>query len=118
MKRKNYGQLLIPLEGLDDDDFRAARDTAIDRVKAKAGHAFFQQASAIVLEHLTQHGPTSSEALTDECKRRGVIPHDDRAFGPVYLSLLQRQMIEPCGTAIRTKGHGTAGGRIWKLISQ
>lgn len=109
--------MLLPFQGVTDVNFQAARGTAIDRVKAKAGSAFFQEASAIVLEHLSHHGPTSSEALTDECKRRGVIPHDDRAFGPVYLSLLQRQMIEPCGTTHRTKGHGTSGGRIWKIFS-
>jgi hypothetical protein len=118
MKRKNYGQLLIPLEGLEDDDFRAARDVALDRVEQAAGNAFVEAACAIVLEHLTLNGPTTAEALTNECKRRGAVPHDDRAFGPVYRRLLGRRQIEPCGTAIRTKGHGTAGGRIWKLTSQ
>ena len=117
MKRKKYGQLLIPLEGLPDDDFRAARDVALGRIEEAAGSAFVEAACAIVLEHLTRNGPTTAEALTNECKRRGAVPHDDRAFGPVYLRLMRRGQIEPCGTAIRTKGHGTAGGRIWKLIS-
>ena len=116
-RKKNYGQLLIPLEGLPDDDLRSARDLALRRVEDAAGPDFVERASAIVLEYLTQNGPTTAEELTNECKRRGIVPHDDRAFGPVYLRLVRGKLIEHCGTTFRTKGHGTSGGRIWKIFS-
>ena len=117
MKRKKYGQLLIPLEGLPDDDFRAARDAALARVERAAGRAFVEAACGIVIEHLSRNGPATAEELTNECKRRGIVPHDDRAFGAVYLRLARGKRIKQCGTTFRAKGHGTSGGRIWQIFS-
>ena len=42
MNRKNSRQLLIPLDGLPDGDFRAARDVALGRIEEAAGSAFVE----------------------------------------------------------------------------
>lgn len=69
-----------------------------------------------VLEHLKRHGPTSGEELVDGMKTAGFIPHDDRAFGPVFQSLSREKHIQKYGYAERAKGHGTAGGVIWRIV--
>lgn len=94
------------------------RDDAIARVTARAEAArpgFVDEACAWVLDYLADCGPTSGEHLTAYCKARGIRPPDDRAFGAVYLRLVKQGRIEPCGTVRRERGHGTAGGRIWRL---
>lgn len=91
------------------------RDKAMDRVGANAGAVFREQAADFILEYLVEHGPSPGEDITDACKDNGIIPHDDRAFGPVYLRLYKQKVIEPCGTTPRRKGHATSGGKIWKL---
>jgi hypothetical protein len=42
------------------------------------------------------------------------VPHDARAFGAVFLKLKRMGQIEEAGFVARTKGHGTAGGRLWR----
>lgn len=59
--------------------------------------------------------PVSGEDITDAAKKAGNIPHDDRAFGPVYASLLRHGRIVISGTTTRRKGHGTAGGRVYSI---
>lgn len=86
---------------------------------ARASADFRERASAFILAHLEQHGPTSGEMLTDACKAAGITPPkgmDDRVFGPVYQSLAYHQRIRQCGTATRSKGHGTAGARVWERV--
>lgn len=60
-------------------------------------------------------GPVSGEELVDHCQRVGLVPHDARAFGPVFKSLVRRGQIEAAGFAARRKGHGTAGARLWRV---
>jgi hypothetical protein len=95
-----------------------ARDRAMVRVEAKANSfvlPFSERAAAFVLAYLEAHGPVSSEVLTDACKQAGIMPHDDRAFGPVYMKLARAGQIRKVDTCIRMKGHLTAGGNVWGL---
>jgi hypothetical protein len=95
-----------------------SRDRAMAVVEAKANSfvlPFSERAAAFVLAYLRAHGPTSSELLTDACKAHGICPHDDRAFGPVYMTLARAGRIRKVDTCIRVKGHLTAGGNVWGL---
>lgn len=71
-------------------------------------------AMAFVLAYLARHGPTPGEVLVTEASR-AYPPHDARAFGAVFMTLSRRRLIEKCGTCVRAKGHGTAGGIVWRL---
>jgi hypothetical protein len=71
-------------------------------------------AKAAILELLSDGRPRSGEELVDHCLRRGIVPHDQRAFGSVFSRLAQAGAIEAVGFTERKKGHGTAGGRIWR----
>ncbi len=74
-------------------------------------------AREFVLDYLRHKrtGEASSEEITDACKRAGITPPDDRAFGLIYLFLARRRKIIKAGICPRTKGHGTSGGNIWRL---
>lgn len=73
-------------------------------------------ARSFILACLAERGKTSGEALTDAAKAVGYVPHDDRAYGPVYASLRRRNLIRCVGFCERLKGHSTAGGRVWELV--
>jgi len=60
--------------------------------------------------------PMTGEELVDGCQRRGLVPHDGRAFGPVFKELSRRGLIETVGFAMRRKGRGTAGARVWRVV--
>lgn len=95
-----------------------ARDEAMRRVAERAEEArrgFLEAARSFVTSYLREHGPTSGEVLTLACKQAGVVPHDDRAFGPVYMGLMRQGVIEKVGTVRRERGHGTGGGNVWGL---
>ncbi|MDR2333717.1 MAG: hypothetical protein LBE61_09555 [Burkholderiaceae bacterium] len=53
------------------------------------------------------------EDLVNSAKFAGIRPVDDRAFGSVFARAIKQGLIEPVGFAPRTKGHGTAGGRVY-----
>ena len=93
----------------------AARDDAMSLVEANAGESFRDRASAFVVAYLHEHGATPGETITDAAIVAGIVPHDARAFGPVYMTLARRRVIERAGYCARRKGHGTAGGSVWKL---
>lgn len=76
---------------------------------------FRERAAAFVLGYLAQHGISSGELVTDAAKLAGIRPPDDRAFGPVYATLARKGRIVAAGFCARRKGHGTAGGRLWRL---
>ena len=76
---------------------------------------FSQRAQAFVLQYLRSRGACSSEDITDACKQAGIVPDEDRAFGGIYATLRRRKMIEFAGYCERRKGHGTAGGRLWRI---
>jgi hypothetical protein len=83
---------------------KAERTTAFDAGRARAA----------VLELLADGVARSGEQLVDHCVQLGIVPHDARAFGAVFLALKRRGQIEEAGFVARTKGHGTAGGRLWR----
>lgn len=94
------------------------RDRAMQRVGQKAEDVrpnFTELACVFIRGYLEINGPTSGEQLTLACKNAGIKPHDDRAFGPVYMRLARAGQIVKCGQVRRERGHGTAGGNIWAL---
>jgi hypothetical protein len=98
---------------------RAIGQASAERAQARAERAepgFGERAQRHILfslGHLTQ---ASGEALTDLCKRDGITPPDDRAFGAVYAQMVRKGLIRCVGFVPRAKGHGTAGGRVWRLV--
>lgn len=100
---------------------RTVRDRVVRAVAEKARKTdpqFSEAARTFVLRHLFDHGRTSGEVLTLECKRAGILPHDDRAFGSVYAVLQRHGLIERAGTVQRMRGHGCAGGHLYILTAQ
>lgn len=96
----------------------AERDAAIEQVSKTAGEAFREEAKRFVVWYLRYHGPAPGETITDACKQAGIVPHDDKAFGSVYLSLSKRGIIHKTGTCLRRKGHATSGGNVWGLTER
>lgn len=97
----------------------AIRDRAMDQVQTNAEEhrpGFKEQACAFVLQYLKRHGASAGEVITAACKAAGIQPHDDRAFGPVYMTLARQGRIHKVGTCKRQRGHMTAGGNIWGLV--
>lgn len=99
-------------------DAIAARNEAMGRVEAHAGPSFKEDAKQFVLDYLRKRGATSGEELTDACIASGIKPHDERAFGAVFMALSKRGLIFKVGTCVRVKGHGTSGGNIWDLTTR
>ncbi len=87
---------------------KAERTTSFDADRARAA----------VLEVLADGQARSGEQLVDHCQRLGIVPHDARAFGAVFLKLKRMGQIEEAGFVARTKGHGTAGGRLWRSTTR
>lgn len=77
---------------------------------------FSLRARMHVLAVLAGQGDVSGEELTNSCKAAGIVPHDDRAFGAVYAWLVRTKQMQCVGMIPRTKGHGTSGGRVWRLV--
>lgn len=102
---------------IDFMEAEAARDAAMASVAANAEEScpgFADRAADFVLAFLAD-GPASGESITDACIAAGIVPHDQRAFGGVYMRLSRRNLIEKAGTCPRRKGHGTSGGVLWRL---
>jgi hypothetical protein len=88
---------------------KAERETEFDR----------EAASAAIVAYLRTAGrPVSGEELTDHCIAIGIRPHDGRAFGPVFGGLVRSGAIVCAGFAMRRKGNGTAGARLWTLAAE
>lgn len=95
---------------------RAIGEMMAQRAQAKAEavtEGFGEKAKRVILQTL-ESGPRSGEDLTDACKLAGIRPREDRAFGGVFAGLAAANLIVPDGFCLRRKGHGTAGGRIWR----
>ena len=93
------------------------RDRAMQQVGQHAEDyepGFGSRAADLILR-LLESGPMSGEDLSLACKQAGVKPHDDRAFGPVYMVLARRGLIKKVGTVKRLRGHNTGGGNVWAL---
>jgi hypothetical protein len=91
------------------------RDEAMRNIIAFAGKRFREKAELFTLEYLAGCESASSETITDAARKAGIVPHDDRAFGPVYFSLSRAGKIVKAGVCARRKGHGTSGGTLWRL---
>jgi hypothetical protein len=99
-------------------DWKSERDEGMDRVSAKADRidaTFTDRAKAFVVHYLTIHLEESGEVIVSAAKDAGIIPHDDRAFGGVFLALVNRGIIYRVGMVKRKKGHGAPGAQIWRL---
>ena len=107
----------LPLFARSMPEARADRDQAMASVSDNAGADFNEAACAFITAYLLSRGATAGEDLTDACKRSGIVPHDDRAFGPVYMRLSREGVIEKAGYVPRRKGHGTSGGSLWRLAN-
>ena len=88
--------------------------------RAERGGFSGPAAGQVVLDALSEahlHGlpSMSSEDLVDRCKSMGLVPHDDRAFGGVFLALANGGEIRRVGYTTRRKGHGTGGASLWAL---
>lgn len=97
---------------------RAAGTKSGEACQAKAEAAGWDReaAKAVVMAALAAAGgPLSGEQLVNECIAAGIVPHDTRAFGPVIAALARAGRIESVGFAVRQKGHGTAGARLWAI---
>lgn len=95
---------------------RTRGEEAADACATKAERVSdFDREGAMKFVHgyLVRHGQQPGEALVNAAKAHGYRPHDDRAFGSVFATLVKRGLIRHMGYCERVKGHGTAGGRIW-----
>jgi len=71
-------------------------------------------AAKFILGWLRRYGPTSGEGLTTACCEHGFKPHDLRAMGPVFAKLIKAGDIKVLRSDLpRSRGHGTAGGRLY-----
>lgn len=94
---------------------QAAAASCLEKAERTTGFDA-EAARAAVLKLLRAAGrPMSGEELVDACQARGLVPHDSRAFGPVFGTLARRGQIEAVGFAARRKGHGTSGARMWRV---
>jgi hypothetical protein len=96
--------------------WQADRDQALALVEANAGREFSDRAQRFVVGFLAVHGAAAGEKITDAAKAAGIVPHDDRAFGAVYLRLARAGIIRKAGSVKREKGHGTGGGNVWEVV--
>lgn len=108
----------VPIEPLPRLDPVARVIAAVAQKAEDTRPDFTRDACAFVVAYLGQHGPTSGEALTLAAKAAGIVPHDDRAFGAVYLRLSKSRQIVRVGFTARERGHGTQGGSIWDLAKR
>jgi hypothetical protein len=97
------------------DDARRKRDEGMDKVERNAGVTFSTAASLFIIEYLSSNPPTSCEVIVNACKKKGIIPHNDHAFGPVFLKLFRRGDIQKAGMTKRFKGHCAPGANIWTI---
>lgn len=98
---------------------RAAGEVAANRCEAAAEKRGWDStgASAFVLALIKRQGPCSGEFCVNQAKAAGFQPHDDRAYGAVFQSLVRKRLIRCTGFGMRAKGRGTAGARMWECVA-
>lgn len=85
-----------------------------ERAEAKAGDDFSARALEFIGRYVAaQSAPVPGETVTLAAKAAGIVPPDDRAFGPVYAKAIRTGKIRVAGFCARVRGHGTAGGRLY-----
>jgi hypothetical protein len=90
--------------------------TACTRKAETVTPDFAEKAKKIILDHLAIVKQCKGEELVDIARAKGAVPHDDRAFGGIFQSLSQKNLIRHVAYCERRKGHGTGGGRIWGIV--
>ena len=91
---------------------RLLRDEAMLRVAAKAEEAaptFAARAYAFLIRYAAAHPEFGGEDATEAIKAAGIVPHDDRAFGPIYAKAARNGLIRRIGFVPRRRGHGSPG---------
>jgi hypothetical protein len=78
---------------------------------------FTERACAAILAELSWRREASGESLVTACKAAGVVPTDDRHFGPAFRKLAMRGQIVRVGEVKRKRGHGAHGGSIWAICA-
>lgn len=97
---------------------KSAGDACLEKARRWSGFDA-DAAREEILSALRMSGrPMSGEELVDHCQRAGLVPHDSRAFGPVFGTLSRGGKIKSVGFAPRRKGHGTSGARMWKATEE
>lgn len=96
------------------------RDIGMLKVAVNAGEEFGRKARAFVIEFLRKNGSATGEDITDAGKAAGIIPHNDKAWGPVYMALSRSKTIAKDLSAPpspRRKGHSSGIAWRWKLVN-
>ena len=96
-------------------DWQAERDAALETVERNAGEVFAAEARGHVLACLRGTEQMSGEEIVSVGESVGIRAHDARAWGPVFGWLSRKKLIVKAGFCQRLKGHGTAGGIVWRL---
>lgn len=118
LQPRPWEQYPIDFDTPSAEQARAVGQVAAESAQQRADRrepGFSERAAKHILFSLGHLREASGEALTDLCKRDGIKPPDDRAFGGVYARLAREGRIRCVGFVSRAKGHGTAGGRVWRL---
>lgn len=86
-----------------------------NEIMAAVDPDFKNHAKEFIVNYLRDNGPSAGEVITIAAKNAGIIPNDDRSFGPAYFALSKANTIVKVGAVRRERGHGTTGGNIWAL---
>lgn len=113
------GEPMAPLWASAADAARSKGETEAGRCAAAAEKRGWDRdgAASFMLDFLKRQGPTSGEMLVNQAKAAGFVPHDDRAYGAVFQSLVRKGLIRCTGYGVRLKGHGTGGSRTWEIAA-
>ena len=74
---------------------------------------FGEKAYQFVVDYVRKSRRVPGENVTLAARLAGIVPRDDRAFGPVFQRAIRAGAIRVVGSAPRVRGHGTSGGRIY-----
>lgn len=107
-------------EQLAIDFARAQGDTGMRRAASRAdrvaGPRFSERVADYFLAVLATRGPQTGEDLTDAARAAGFMPETDRAFGAAFKRILRHGAeIDPNAVVHRRKGHGSTGGKLYRM---
>ena len=99
---------------------RAAGERGMRRAERRAERetapGFSDRVAAYMYAILVARGPQSGEHLVDAAREAGLVPGDARCCGRAFQVLLTiGAEIVPGVDVPRRRGHGTAGGRLYRV---
>lgn len=94
---------------------RDGRDRGMALVERNAGKKFRIEATQFVRNYLSDGRHEVGEIIVDAAKEAGIKPHNDKAFGPVFMMMSRSGEIIRVGFKPRRKGHLAPGASIWRL---